>query len=165
MLKKALFSLGVVAAATVVSATVPASAITRPQVFNLIDVEETSTPLDPGANFNEDALPELGSRFTFTDALYKWAGRKRGARVGRLEGICTFTKIEERVAVTAFCNATWYLPQGQILAAAFLRFAEEASAFRVAVIGGTGAYANARGFIRITDLRSGNSNMEFHLLP
>jgi hypothetical protein len=165
MLRKGLFSLGVVAAAAVVSATLPASAITRPQVFNLIDVEVSSTPLDPGANFDENALPELGSRFILTDALYKWAGRKRGARAGRLEAICTFTKIEKRVAVTAFCEGTWYLPQGQILGAAFLRFAEEASAFRIAVLGGTGAYANARGFIKITDLRSGNSNMEFHLFP
>jgi hypothetical protein len=164
MLKKAALSVVSIVAAGAVS-TVPASAVTRPQVFSLVDVGETQTPLDPGATLSETELPRLGSRFTFTDGLYKWAGRKRGARVGRLEGICTFTKIEPRVAVTTFCTASWFLPAGRILGQAFIRFSEDASTFRVAVIGGTGAYAGARGFVKVHDLRSGNSNNEFHLLP
>src|SRR5215210_6239776 len=78
----------------------PASALTRPETFSLIDVEASMTALDPGANFSESALPTLGSRFTFVDRLYRWAGQRRGGLVGRIEGICTFTAVEERVAVT-----------------------------------------------------------------
>jgi len=36
------------------------------------------------------------------------------------------------------------------------------------VVGGTGLYANARGYVKTRDLGNGNSNntsVEFHLLP
>ncbi len=166
--KVALFA-SIATAALLAGMVSPGSALTRPQVFSLLDVEETETALGPGLGFSENAPPTLGARFAFTDGLYKWAGRKRGARVGRIEGLCTFTKVDLRArAVTIFCNATAYLPAGQILLAAHIRFTEQSRAFRVVVIGGTGGYVGARGFAKITNVgpeESGKSNIEFHLLP
>jgi hypothetical protein len=165
MTRKLLLVLIAFVMASPVLGVAPAAALTRPETFSLIDVEASMTALDPGANFSENALPVLGSRFTFVDRLYRWAGQRRGGLVGRIEGLCTFTAAEARVGVTVFCTASWHLPRGQILGAAFIRFAENVSAFRVPVIGGTGAYANARGFIEVRDLPSGNSNNKFHLSP
>ncbi len=153
-------------AATLAGVVSSASAAVRPQVFSLVDVTEREVALDQGASFDSD-LPRPGARFAFTDGLYRWAGRHRGARVGRIEGLCTFTKVERaRYAVTLFCNATAFLPAGKILLAAHLRFSEESGSSSVVVLGGTGRYAGARGFAKLTDLgSSGNSNIEFHLLP
>jgi len=155
----------VAAAALLVGAVSPAAALVRPQVFSLVDVTESEVALDPGASF-ESGLPRAGARIAFTDGLYRWAGRSRGARVGRIEVLCTFTKVDRAAqAVTAYCNGTAFLPAGKILLAAHLRFTEESGASTVVVLGGTGRYAGARGFAKITDLPSGNSSIEFHLLP
>jgi len=155
----------VVAAAGLVIGVSPASGLDEPEVIRLVDVEEGFVPLDPG--FSEEAPPPLGGRFAFTDGLYEWAGAKRGNRVGRIEGLCTFTNVNPSArAVTAYCTATAYLPKGRVLVAAFIRFAEEGpGTFIVSVIGGTGRYANARGTATIKDLPSGNSAFVFRLVP
>jgi allene oxide cyclase-like protein len=141
-----------------------ASALDRPQTFSLIEVNEQDIPI----NGDFERLPQAGDRFGFTSGLYKWAGRKRGARVGRDEGICTFLKAsasEQDFSAVAHCIAEVYLPAGQIVVEGFARFSESATLFTLPVIGGTGRYANARGYLRVSDLQSGNSNLEFHLLP
>lgn len=142
----------------------PAFALDRPQVFSLLDVSEREHPIG-GFQFNRE--PRGGDAFAFTDGLYRWAGKKRGARVGRVEVLCTFTTFEGGVG-TALCAGSFFLPAGQVLASGFLRFAEGPGRFTVPVVGGTGAYANARGYLKIRDIGpedSGNSNVEFHLLP
>jgi hypothetical protein len=140
-----------------------AQAINRPQVINLVDVEERFS--SPDGAFDEGP-PEVGAAFFSTDALYRWAGAKRGARVGRLEVMCTFTKVElAREAATAYCTAQAYLPAGQILLAGFIRFSEQSGGFRVPVVGGTGAYSNAGGVTVIRDLRSGNQALTLRLFP
>jgi allene oxide cyclase-like protein len=156
----------VAALAVALSVTVTsASALSRPQTFSLIEVSEQDISIN---GFSFQRLPEAGDRFGFVSGLYKWAGRKRGARVGRDEGICTFLKAsesEQAFSAVAHCVAEVYLPAGQILVEGFAHFSESASVFNLPVTGGTGAYANARGYVRISDLPSGNSNLEFHLLP
>ena len=50
----------------------------------------------------------------------------------------------------------------------FVSFPDGPLDFDVPVLGGTGSYSNARGFVHIRDLGnggSGKSNNEFHLLP
>ena len=139
----------------------PGLAIDRPQVFSLLDVTESEHPI---GDFQFNREPRGGDRFAFTDGLYKWAGANRGARVGRVEVLCTFTTFERGVG-TALCTGDFFLPAGQVLASGFLRFTDGPGRFTLPVVGGTGAYANARGFLRIRDLAGGNSNVEFHLLP
>jgi hypothetical protein len=158
-----------VAALLAAAALVPAGAAAgKPQVFSLIDIEVSETPIDPGSTF--DQIPRAGARFAFTDALYAWAGVKRGARVGRVEGLCTFVKVDTaQFAATVYCTAEAYLPAGQILLSGFIRFAENSGpTFRIAITGGVGRYRGARGYVKITSIggeESGKNNMEFHLLP
>ncbi len=158
-----------VVAAVLGLAVAPAFGHRVAQVFSLIDVSGPSTALPPGSfNPNSEEPTPLGARFEFTDALYKWAGRKRGARAGRLEGLCTATRLSLAArSETIFCNATAFLPAGEILFAGHIVFSEHTNTFAVVVIGGTGSYAGARGFVKITNIGppdSNKSNFEIHLL-
>jgi hypothetical protein len=146
----------------------PASAITKPQVFSLLEVDGPQKNLGPGDGFEgSGGPPTLGNRFTFSNGLYKWAGQKRGARVGRVEALCTITKLNLSVrAATIFCNGTAFLPAGQLELAGTLVFSEKSGPVNeIPIVGGTHAYAGARGFMKSTSLGdSNNSNDEFHLL-
>jgi hypothetical protein len=162
----AVFGLPALLAAVVVLVS-PASALTGPQTFSLLSVESPNGVEIGGFGFQRAPVP--GDRFAFTDQLYKWAGAKQGAQVGRDEGLCTFTKIDTSggFRATAQCTASFFLPAGQIVVSGFVHFTDAPLNFAVPVIGGTGAYANARGYVRIRDIGgqdSGKSNNVFHLL-
>jgi hypothetical protein len=62
-----------------------------------------------------------------------------------------------------------YLPAGSVLVDGYGEINPRGpSKFTLPIVGGTGAYANARGFVRVRDLGNGEgnkSNAEFHLLP
>jgi len=161
-------ALAAAAAGVSLVALSPASALTQPQVFSLLEVGGPNRNLGPGNAFDNNGPPSLGARFAFTNGLYKWAGRKRGARVGRIEGLCTITKLDLAAqSATVFCTATIFLPAGRLEAATTLRFAQNGGpTFRIPILGGTGAYTGARGYLKSTNLgESDNSNDEFHLLP
>ena len=146
--------------------TEPAAfAIRSPETIQLVDVETRSQELD-GLSFEENTPPQAGQRFVFTDALYRWAGTERGRRIGRIEGICTFTNVDpEQFVATSSCQAYIYLPAGQLLVSGFIRFSEESSILRLPVVGGTGRYSNAHGTVTIKELRSGNSALTIRLFP
>jgi Dirigent-like protein len=165
-------ALAAVVLAALISALLVASpatgSINKPQVFSLLELEGPETALDPGGGENEP--PKAGARFAFTSTLHEWAGQKRGQRVGWLEGLCTYTTVDVAMqAASVYCTASWHLPAGQLLGAGFIRFAANSGpTFRIAVVGGTGAYSNARGYIKITSLggdESGKSKHQFHLMP
>ena len=147
----------------------PASALTKPQKFSLLSV--SSGDETPIGGFAFDREPVPGDRFTFTDQLYKWAGIKHGAHVGRMDVLCTFTKVNittKSFSATGQCNATYFLPGGQVAIEGFIRFTDGPLNFVIPVVGGTGIYANARGTVHIRDLgngETGKSNNEFNLLP
>jgi Dirigent-like protein len=161
--------LGVIVIALTV-AVASASPIDRPQTFSLLEIDESdASSVINGFEFQR--LPAAGDRFAFRSGLYKWAGTKRGARVGRDEGLCTFVRVspsEQNFSADGLCSASAFLPGGQIHVQGIVRFTEGPTRIEIPVIGGTGSYANARGFLRIRDLGSGDSghsNLEFHLLP
>jgi hypothetical protein len=142
-----------------------ASALNRPQVFSLLDVSESFQPI---GSFSFQRAPKAGDSFAFTDGLYRWAGTKRGARLGHLEVLCTFKAIG-RSQGTSLCTGEAFLPAGSILVEGYapINF-DGPSRFMLPVLGGTGAYANVRGYVRVRDLGNGNgnnSNLDFHLLP
>lgn len=148
-------------AVTMSTFTSSATGITRPQIFSLLEVEGPARALDPGAT---SARPPLGSRFVFTSALYKWEGRRRGDGFGRRDGVCTWIKVAAQSA-TILCTGVFFLPGGQIYATGMIRFAKNAQLPDVPVIGGTGRYANVRGFIKVREIGRGKANLEFHLTP
>jgi hypothetical protein len=167
-LKLALPTLAILVAAAVVLVA-PVSAITQPQTFSLLSIESGTEQPIGGFAFNRE--PQPGDRFGVVDYLHRWAGTKRGARVGRLEALCTFTQVNvtsNRVAARAHCDGTFFLPAGQVGVSGFLPITEGPLNFVLPVVGGSGAYANARGWVHIRDLGNGDtgySNNEFHLLP
>jgi hypothetical protein len=166
---RALIAFGTTAVAALAVAVTSASGINRPQTFSLLEIDQSDQSTNIGFDFQR--LPRPGDRFAFKSSLYNWAGKMRGARIGHDEGICTFIRVagnERNPSIDAHCAAGIFLPAGELLVEGIVHFREGPSRFEVPIVGGTGAYANARGFIRIRDLGtgdSGHSNMEFHLLP
>jgi hypothetical protein len=148
-------------------AATSASGINRPQTFSILSITEGFQQI---GDFNFERPPQAGDRFTFTDGLYKWAGRKRGARLGHAEILCTFTKSTQAEPFSAFalCTGGFFLPAGQVLIEGFIRFTDAPGNFHIPVVVGTGAYANARGDAHVRDIGpqdTDNSNIEFRLLP
>lgn len=166
-IRRALITLGVVVLAAFAFAST-AGALDAPQVLRFVDVEESFTPIDEFPDF-EEAWPPLGARSAFRDGLYAWAGSKRGNRVGKIEGFCTFIRVSiAQRSATQYCTAEAKVRGGTILLAGFITFSEaqeESFQFIVPVIGGTGRFDNARGTLTIRDLRSGSSAAVFRLTP
>jgi len=145
-----------------------ASALNSPRVFSLLDV----TVADQSFGFEFDRAPRGGDQFGFVDALYRWAGTKRGARVGRVQGMGTFQTgfgPDFSHHATVLFVAQAYLPGGSILIQGYGRINPRGpSRFTFPVVGGTGIYDNVRGYIKVRDLgngETGKSAIEVHLLP
>ena len=85
-------------------------------------------------------MPRAGDQFPIEDTLYKWAGTKRGALVGRVEGTGTFQVVGDTTArVLFFAQAT--LPGGTVVVHGYgtINF-RGPSKFTFPVTGGTGLY-------------------------
>jgi hypothetical protein len=78
------------------------------------------------------------------------AGGRRNS--GTLQVICTFTKITGNGAWEV-CAGAALLPGGQITISGSI---PQGAVFEVPVVGGTGAYAGARGYARAKDIRGEN---------
>jgi hypothetical protein len=163
----ALAGAGAVALAVAITS---ASALDRPQTFNLLEIDQSDQSTNMGFEFNR--APRPGDRFAFKSSLYRWAGTKRGARIGHDAGYCTFIRVagtnERNLSLDGQCSASFFLPAGSIAVAGVIHFSVGPSRFEVPIIGGTRGYANVRGYLRIRDLGTGDqgrSNIEFHLLP
>jgi hypothetical protein len=164
---------GVVLALFVLSVAVwaaSATAISSPQVFSLLDV--SSNVEQPIGDFTFEKPPVGGDQFAFADPLYKWAGTKKGARAGHLQVLITFITgfgSDFSHKATALIQAQAYLQGGTIFAEGYGQLNPNGpSKFRFPVVGGTGTYANVRGYVNVRDLGDGNqnkTNVEFHLLP
>jgi len=141
-----------------------ASAVSTPQVFNLLSADAgTAQPIN---GFTWDRAPRAGDQFGFADNLYKWAGTKRGAKVGTDQGIGTFLTVTESGGTQMF-DAQVNLSGGSILASGMITYKNTSEAtFNLAITGGTGKYDDVRGYVVVKQLPVGdNSNLEFHLLP
>ena len=158
------------AAVSVAAWVASASAITSPQVFNLLDVSQDVE--QPIGGFTFDRPPAGGDQFAIYDKLYKWAGTKKGAPAGRVVGLGTFqTGFGENFShkATVLFVAQAYLQGGSVLIQGYGQTNPNGpSTFTLPVLGGTGKYDNVRGYVVVRDLGDGNqskSNVEFHLLP
>jgi hypothetical protein len=66
-------------------------------------------------------------------------------------------------------SAQAYIPGGSVMAHGYGHLRADGPArLTLPVVGGTGLYDNARGFVKVRDLGNGNiskTNIEFHLRP
>ena len=98
---------------------------------------------------------------------------QRGARVGRVEVLHTFVTgfgPEFSHKATVLFVAQVYLPAGTILVQGYGQISPGGgpARFTFPIVGGTGTYANVRGYVNLRQLGDGNqgkTNLTFHLLP
>jgi hypothetical protein len=159
----------VIAVSTAV-VTSSATALNAPRTFSLLDAPP-QTDLQMG-DFDFARPPVGGDRFAFIHTLYRWAGTKKGARVGHLHVVATFvtgfgSNFEHRALILVDAQAT--IPGGTVMITGYGSLsANGPSRLTLPVVGGTGIYDNVRGYVKVRDLGNGDinrTNIEFHLLP
>lgn len=161
-----------VTVALVLSVALSATAaptLEKPRTFSLLEIENSFVPLDEA---EENRAPAPGDRFTSTSTVYRWTGANgKGARVGRDRVLLTFIsgfgpKFTRRA--TVLVTAQVYLPDGSLLVEGFAGIpAGKPARIRVPVIGGTGVYDNARGYLIARNIPGGESRskLDFYLVP
>lgn len=147
-----------------------APALEKPRTFSLLEVDRAFVPL---GDFKFDRAPVGGDQFAETNELYRWTGAKsRGTRVGRNRVLVTFvtgygTNLDHRAAL--FVDAQLYLPDGTLLVEGFGDVSPSGPAsFKLPVVGGTGVYNNARGYLVARDVGNGDTGrtkLDLHLVP
>jgi hypothetical protein len=153
-------------AATIFATT--AGAIDSPQTFTLLEV---SLPKNdrPLGDFSFDRPPAPGDRFATTNALYRLNGTKRGERVGRAQVMHTFVTGFGRNfshKATVLFVAQLYLPGGTLLLEGYGQVSPDGpSRITFPVIGGTGIYANAGGYMNFRSVGESTRRLEIHLVP
>lgn len=159
----------VIAASVAIGAT-SASALNSPRVFSLLDAPPQID--QPMGSFDFDKPPVGGDQFAFHHTLYKWAGKKKGARVGHLQVIGTFVTgfgAQFSQPALVLIDAEAFLPGGTVMAHGYGHLtADGPTRLTLPVVGGAGIYDNVRGYVRVRDLGDGSlnkTNIEFHLLP
>jgi hypothetical protein len=138
-----------VTAAGLVFGVSAGAAADQARVVSLLSVQQGGSLID--IDRSGGGGPTFGDQYIFTDGLYRWAGRKRGKRIGTTHGIATITS-----PTTAFFTGTMSLPGGQIQGAGYFSFTARVET--IIVLGGTGRYSNAGGEITITKLGGEDSN-------
>ena len=129
-------------------AAAPGAAV-KPQKINLLMVDTSIVDI----NVDPNSPPTVGKQFVIESDFYKWNGSKRGAHVGTVQTVCTFTKITGN-GYWQVCTGAALLPGGQVTVAGSIL---QGAVFDIPVVGGTGAYAGARGYVRIKSIGNGNT--------
>ena len=104
------------------------------------------TVVDEFVDLAPKGEPNAGDLLVFSDDVY-WSGEK----VGFLDGTCALTRVSA-TSGRSNCTVTLTLPQGQITLQGAIRFLfaeEDTGPFYVAITGGTGAYDEAQGQVRV----------------
>ena len=151
----------VAAASTVAMTAGPAAAQAAPP-RHLLDISVRSTP---AAGVAANAAPSPGDRLFLVDTLYTWNHGKRGARVGHVESTLTFMSAFGRHGAAVEISGQMFLPGGSLFITGIARVGQGPSHFTLPVLGGTGAYAGARGTIDLRDLgrSEDKSDITLHL--
>jgi hypothetical protein len=136
---------------------VSSSAAVKPQTISLLEVDTTFGGTG-GYNAASNAPPSPGQGITFSGTFYKWSGSKRGAAVGHLQVICTAT-----FGPNALCNAVASLPSGSILLLGTASLSSN-SVKSIAVVGGTGSYVGAQGYLTSKNLGGSNGGISADLI-
>jgi Dirigent-like protein len=138
-----------------------ASAFTSSRAFSLIEVSIPKNERPLGA-FTFDRPPVGGDQFAVKNALYM-----KGARVGRVEVLHTFITgfgSDFTRKATMLFETQIYLQGGTMFVQGYGQVsANGPTKITFPIVGGTGAYANARGYLDFRTLGGPKSKLEFHL--
>jgi hypothetical protein len=98
-----------------------------------------------GASIPTNQMPKAGDRFWFHDEIYTWKGTGRGVHVGHANVVATMLApgVGEITGVAS-------LPGGTLSIVGENHFGSRSQT--LAVVGGTGVFAGARGEITVRDL-------------
>jgi hypothetical protein len=131
------------ACASILAVAAPAAAPPGPPTITLhfFDITSRSAATSPNER------PKLGDRFWFEDQLYRWNGAKRGAHAGHVEGTAVVLGGPPPIAVL---SATAFVPGATLDIQGVTSFTSTTNTY--AVIGGTGAFATARGEVIVRTL-------------
>jgi len=136
-----------------------ASSAVKPLTLNLLEVQTAFTPtggLDPTYN----TVPKVGQGFVIESAFYKWNGTKRGAQVGTLQVVCTTTKQNSAPSYQGWviCTGAALFGGSQVAVAGSIK---QSNNFSIPIVGGTGVYAGARGYVQVESINDTKSNDKF----
>jgi hypothetical protein len=154
---------GVAAVAVAVVWTLSASATSGSTTITL---HEVSIPKNDRAfgGFTFDRPPVPGDEFVSKNAEFE-----RGARVGHSEILHTFiTGFGPKVTHkgTILFVAQVFLRGGTLLVQGYGRVDPKGpSRFTLPVVGGTGAYSGARGYLEVSKVSDSNTTLVFRLQP
>jgi hypothetical protein len=119
-------------------------------VIRFLELQNEADDLFSDADRNK--RPSFGDSFAGSMMLYEEGsalsknGQPRGKRIGHAKIMCSFERGE-----SAFCQGTFFLPGGTIQGQSYIKLANNLT---VAVVGGTGKYAGARGTFTSKQLRN-----------
>jgi hypothetical protein len=117
----------------------------KAQTINLLEVQ---TVFVGAGGFDGTAPPKVGQGFVVGSDYYKWDGSKRGARFGTLDVSCVFVTNPQPDGSKTVCPAVASLPGGRITASGLI---PDAHRFTIAIVGGTGRYLGAQGYVEVTN--------------
>jgi hypothetical protein len=130
---------------------VSAAAAAKPQTISVLEVDTTFAGTG-GYNAASNGPPSAGQGVTFSATVYKWAGAKRGKPLGHLQVLCTVTS-----GSSGLCNGAMSLPSGLIELLGPVNLNGN-SPTDIAVVGGTGAYVGAQGYMHTKPIGGQNSS-------
>jgi hypothetical protein len=121
-----------------------------------IPLVEVQTSFVGTGGWNANSFPSVGQGFIATSDLYRWKGRVRGAWAGTLNAHCTFVTVDTtQFAFKALCSASANLAGGRISVSGLYY----GSGSQIPIVGGTGVYTGAKGYVRLVDLGGDNSSI------
>jgi hypothetical protein len=128
---------------------VTASAAPRPQTLSLF--ERDISQVFSGAA----AAPKVGDSFSSIGNYYKWSRSMEGHPFGRLHVKCTIMALTASGG-SAQCSATASFPDGAVTVVGPLNLVAQTN--RLPIVGGTGKYLGARGYLVTTNIGGQHSN-------
>ncbi len=161
-MRKLLLSVaGVAVILAVAAGAISASSTSTPPVLSLLDVNGKQHGL---SGYHFQRAPRAGDQTARTDRVYAWAGGKRGARVGRAELIILSKTDLSRKGAVGLLTAQVFLQSGSLFVEGYAHFGGSEQPASFPILGGTGSYATARGYVVSHPLGGGKTTLEFHLL-
>ena len=136
----------VLVAAQGASAVAPSSPGKPDVVLNFLEVQTSF-----GGTIAGNEAPKPGDRFWLHSEFYKWHGPKRGSHLGHADAIATFGTSGNPVI-----TGVAVLPGGTL---SVVGVGSPGPVSTLSVVGGTGAYATARGEVILRSIGGQDSNL------